>query len=143
MFIRPAASPPKHQHKHKHNHAPCPTASSTHASYKGYGFNNTKPPRPPHHNTMIDVVVLGCGPIRTGEGVAAPFIGVHILGKFGRRGGLIPWPNHNGRTELDRLSRSKNQPYHNQPSGASLCSANRPWDGTAALFVATEIRGNI
>jgi hypothetical protein len=27
---------------------------------------------------MIDVVVLACGPIRTGEGVAAPFIGVHI-----------------------------------------------------------------
>ena len=37
----------------------------------------------------------------------------------------------------------KNQPYHNQPSEASLCLANRPWDGTAALFVATEIRGNI
>ena len=37
----------------------------------------------------------------------------------------------------------KNQPYHNQPSEASLCSANRPGDGTAALFVATEIRGNI
>ncbi len=35
----------------------------------------------------------------------------------------------------------KNQPYHNQPSGASLCSANRPWDGTAALLMATEIRG--
>jgi hypothetical protein len=37
----------------------------------------------------------------------------------------------------------KIQPYHNQPSGASLCSVNRPWDGTAAMFVATEIRGNI
>ena len=37
----------------------------------------------------------------------------------------------------------KNQPYNNQPSGASLCSVNRPWDGMAALFVATEIRGNI
>jgi hypothetical protein len=36
----------------------------------------------------------------------------------------------------------KNQPYHNQLSGASLCSANWPWDGTAALFVATEIMGN-
>ena len=30
---------------------------------------------------MIDVVVLMCGPIRTGEGGAAPFIGVHILGE--------------------------------------------------------------
>ena len=30
---------------------------------------------------MIDVLVFGCGLIRTGEGAAAPFIGVHILGK--------------------------------------------------------------
>ena len=37
----------------------------------------------------------------------------------------------------------KNQPYHNQLSEASLRSANRPWDGTAALFVGTEIMGNI
>jgi hypothetical protein len=67
---------------------PCPTAPSSHASYKGYGFNNTKPPRLPHRNTMIDVVVLGCGPIRTGEGAAAPFIGVHILGEIWPAGGL-------------------------------------------------------
>jgi hypothetical protein len=36
----------------------------------------------------------------------------HLLGcilwvKFGRQGGLISWPNRDGRTELDRLSRSK------------------------------------
>ena len=31
---------------------------------------------------MIDVLVLRCGPIWTGEGVAAPFIGVHILGEI-------------------------------------------------------------
>jgi hypothetical protein len=37
---------------------------------------------------MIDVVVLGCGPIRTGEGAAAPFIGVHILGKIRPAGGF-------------------------------------------------------
>jgi len=37
----------------------------------------------------------------------------------------------------------KNQPYNNQPLGASLCSVNWPGDGTAALFVAMEIRGNI
>ena len=37
---------------------------------------------------MIDVVVLGCGPIRTGEGAAAPFIGVHILGKIRLAGGF-------------------------------------------------------
>jgi hypothetical protein len=37
---------------------------------------------------MIDIVVLGCGPIRTGEGAAAPFIGVHILGKIRPAGGF-------------------------------------------------------
>jgi hypothetical protein len=70
------------QHNCQHNCAPCPTAPSAHASYKGYGFNDAKPPRPPHRNTMIDVLVLGCGPIRMGEGAAAPFIGVHILGEI-------------------------------------------------------------
>jgi hypothetical protein len=76
------------QHNRKHNRAPCPTAPSAHASYKGYGFNNTKPTRPPHRNTMIDVVVLGFGPIRMGEGAAAPFIGVHILGEIPPAGGF-------------------------------------------------------
>ena len=37
---------------------------------------------------MIDVVVLGCGPIWTGEGAAAPFIGVHILGEIRLAGGF-------------------------------------------------------
>ena len=37
---------------------------------------------------MIDVVVLGWGPIRTGEGAAASFIGVHILGKILPAGGF-------------------------------------------------------
>ena len=37
---------------------------------------------------MIDVVVLGCGPIWTGEGAAAPFIGVHILGEIWLAGGF-------------------------------------------------------
>ncbi len=96
------------QHNCEHNRASCPTAPSTHALYKGYGCNNAKPPRPPHHNTMIDVVVLGCGPIRTGKGAAAPFIGVHILGEIRLAGGgLIPWPNCDGRAELDHLSWSK------------------------------------
>jgi hypothetical protein len=58
------------------------------ASYKGYGCNNAKPLRPPHCNTIIDVVVLGCDPIPTGDGATALFNGVHILGKFGRRGGF-------------------------------------------------------
>jgi hypothetical protein len=76
------------QHNRKHNRAPCPTAPSAHASYKGYGFNNAKPPRAPHRNTMMDVVVLGCGPIRMGKGEAAPFIGVHILGEIRPAGGF-------------------------------------------------------
>jgi hypothetical protein len=95
------------QHNRKHNRAPCPTAPSAHASYKGYGFDNAKPLRAPPRNTMMDVVVLGCGPIRTGKGAAAPFIGVHILGKIRPAGGFEPWPNRDGRTELDHLSRSK------------------------------------
>ncbi len=37
---------------------------------------------------MIDIVVLECGPIRTGEGAAAPFIGVHILGEIRPAGGF-------------------------------------------------------
>ena len=93
---------------------------------------------------MIDVVVLGCGPIRTGEGAAAPFIRVHILGEIRPVGEFVTlaesrWADLIGPS----IPGPKNQPYHNQPSGASLCSVNRPWDGTAALFVATEIRGDI
>ena len=37
---------------------------------------------------MTDIVVLGCGPIRTGEGAAAPCIGVHILGEIRPAGGF-------------------------------------------------------
>jgi hypothetical protein len=37
---------------------------------------------------MINAVVLGCGPIRTGKGAAAPFIGVHILGGIWPAGGV-------------------------------------------------------
>ena len=76
------------QHNCEHNRAPCPTAPSAHASYKGYGWNKTKPPRPPHRNTMIDLVVLGYGPIRMGEGAAAPFNGVHIMGEIQPAGGF-------------------------------------------------------
>jgi hypothetical protein len=77
------------QHSRKLNRAPRPTAPSAHASYKGYGygFNNAKPPWLPHRNTMINVVVLRCGPIWTGEGATAPFIGVHILGEIRPAGG--------------------------------------------------------
>jgi hypothetical protein len=68
-----ASTTPQHTANTKH---------TAHASYKGYGFNNAKPPRAPHRNTMIDLVVLGCGSIWTGKGAAAPFIGVHIMGEI-------------------------------------------------------------
>jgi hypothetical protein len=55
------------QHNRKHNRAPCPTAPSAHASYKGYGFNNAKPPRVPHRNTMMDVVAWYSGVVRFGR----------------------------------------------------------------------------
>jgi hypothetical protein len=47
---------------------------------------------------MIDLVVLGYEPIRMGEGAAAPFNGVHIMGEIRPAGGLIPWPNRDGRS---------------------------------------------
>ena len=79
-----------------------------------------------------------------GEGAAAPFNGVHILGEIRPAGGFdtlaeLRWADRIGPS----IPAEKNQPYHNQPPGASLWSANRPWDGTTALFVATELRGNI
>jgi hypothetical protein len=87
---------------------------------------------------LIDVVVLGCSPLRMGEGAAAPFIGVHILGKIRPAGGFDTLAESQWEDQIGPSIVVKNQ-----PSGASLCLANRPWDGTAALFVATEIRGNI
>jgi hypothetical protein len=80
---------PHHAHNSSTQLIQCTTAPFAHASYKGYGCNNAKPSRPPHCKTMIDVVVLGCGPIRTGEGAAAPFIGVHILGEIRPAGGFV------------------------------------------------------
>jgi len=68
------------------------------ASFKGFEWNKTKPQWPTHRNTIIDVGVLGCGPIWAGEGAAGPFNGVHLLGEIRPAGGLIPWPNHDGRT---------------------------------------------
>jgi hypothetical protein len=93
---------------------------------------------------MIDVVVLGCGPIWTGEGAAAPFIGVHILGEIRPAGGFVTLAESRWADQIGpSIPVLINQPSHNQPSGASLCLVNRPWDGTAALFVSTEIGGNI
>ncbi len=47
---------------------------------------------------MINLVVLGYGPIRMGEGAAAPFNGVHIMGEIQPTGGFdtlaecLSWP---------------------------------------------------
>ena len=77
------------------------------ASYKGYGCNNAKPPRPPHCNTIsmswYSGVVRFLRAIERRHCLMGCIFGV----KFSRQGGLIPWPNRNGRTKLDRLSRSK------------------------------------
>jgi hypothetical protein len=56
---------------------------------------------------MIDVVVLGCGPIRTGEGAATPFIGVHILGEIWPAGVFDTLAESRWEDRIDRLSRSK------------------------------------
>ena len=125
------------QHNREHNRAPCPTSPSAHASYKGNGFNDAKPPRLPHRNTIIDVVVLGCGPIRTGEGAAAPFIGVHILGEIRPAGGFDTQAESRWEDRIGPSSIPVKKINH------TTIKVNRPWDGTAALFVTTEIRGNI
>ena len=57
-------------------------------SYEASGRNITKLPRPPHCNTMFDVLVLGYGLILPGDGAAALFYGVHILGEIWTVGGL-------------------------------------------------------
>ena len=88
------------ENTHNSHNEKCTTAPSAHASYKGYGCNNAKPPRPPHRNTMINVVVLGLGVVRFGRARERRhrLSGCIFLTKFGRWGGLLPWPNRDGRT---------------------------------------------
>jgi hypothetical protein len=91
---------------------------------------------------MIDVRVLGCGPIRT-DGAAAPFNGVHILGVIRPAGGLdtlaeLRWEDQIGPSILVQKST-----ISQSTDGGLFVLVNRPWDRTAALFVAMEIRGNI
>jgi hypothetical protein len=125
------------QHNREHNQAPCPTAPSAHASYKGYGCNNAKPPRPPHRNTMIDVMVLGCGPIWTGEGAVAPFIGVHILGEIRPVGGFVTLAESRWEDQIrphrpvDDIN-NNNTTINERMRGWGL---ERPGDGVPALFL--------
>jgi hypothetical protein len=55
---------------------------------------------------MIDVGVLGRGTIRTGEGAAALFIGVHILGEIRPVGGFVTLAESRWEDQIG-LSRSK------------------------------------
>ena len=50
---------------------------------------------PPQHHCQCR---SARGPIWAGERAAAPFYEVRILGEIWPAGGLIPWPNRNGRT---------------------------------------------
>jgi len=65
----------------------CTTAPSALPLTKAIGAI-TQRPRPPHCNTIINVVVLGCGPIPTGDGATALFNGVHNLGEIWPTGGF-------------------------------------------------------
>jgi hypothetical protein len=73
----------------------------------------------PHRNTMIIVVVLGCGPIWTGKGAAHCLLGCIFWAKFGWRGVFYPGRIAMGGPNWTVYPGPKNQPYHNQPSGAS------------------------
>jgi hypothetical protein len=57
---------------------------------------------------MIDVVVH---PIRTGEGVAAPYIGVHILGEIRPAGGFVTLAESRWEDQIGPYG-PKTQPYH-------------------------------
>jgi len=131
------------QHNREHNRAPCPTAPSAHASYKSYGCNNAKSPWPLYRNTMIDVVVLGCGPIRTARERRHRLLGCIFWTKFGRRRGLIPWPNRDGRTELDRLSWSKKSTIPQLTVGGLLMFSELAGGRNGGPVCGDENKGNI
>jgi len=116
-------------------------ASSAHASNKGCGRNKTKPPRPPHRNTMIDVRVLGCGPIRTGEGAAAQFNGVHIQGGIRPAGRFDTLSESRWADLIGPSIPAKKSTIQQSTIEGLFMFGNWQCDGTAALFVATEIRG--
>ena len=63
--------------------------------------------------------------------------------KFSRRGGLISWPNCNGRAELVRLSRPKNSTTPQSTVGCLVGRRIGRVTERRQCFLATEIRGNI
>jgi hypothetical protein len=92
---------------------------------------------------MINVRVLGCGPIRTGNGAAAPFNGVHILGEIRPAGGFDTLAESRWEDQIGPSILVQKSTISQSTDGGLFLLANRPWDRVAALFVATEIRGNI
>ena len=92
---------------------------------------------------MIDVRVLGCGPIRTGDGAAAPFNGVHILGEIRPAGGFDTLAESRWEDQIGPSILVQKSTISQSTEGGLFVLANWPWDRTAALLVATEIRGNI
>ena len=89
---------------------------------------------------MIDVRVLGCGPIRTGDGAAAPFNGVHILGEIRPAGGFDTLAESRWEDQIGPSILVQKSTISQSTDGGLFVLANRPWDRTAALFVVTEIR---
>jgi hypothetical protein len=94
---------------------------------------------------MIDVRVLGCGPIRTGNGAAAPFIGVYILGEIWPAGGFDTLAESQWEDQIGPSILVQKSTISQSTDGGLFVLANRPWawDKTVALFVVMEIRGNI
>jgi hypothetical protein len=78
-----------HEYGAPQHHLPMPPTKAT------GGIKKNAVNTPPQHHCRRRGTR---GPIWTGEGAAAPFYGVRILGEIWPVGGLIPWPNRNGRT---------------------------------------------
>ncbi len=92
---------------------------------------------------MIDVRVLGCGPICTGDGAAEPFNGVHILGKIRPAGGFDTLAESQWGDQIGPSILVQKSTISQSIDGGLFVLVNWPWDRTVALFVVTEIRGNI
>jgi hypothetical protein len=92
---------------------------------------------------MVDVLVFGCGLIPPGNGAVASFNGVHFKSKIRPAGGFDTlaesrWAGRIGPSIP--VEKFNNTTINRRVPGRST---NRSWNGKAAMFVATEIRGNI
>jgi hypothetical protein len=112
-------------------------------SYKASGCNKTNPPCPSHCNIMFNVLVFGCGWIPPGDWAAALFNRVYYKGKIWPAGGFdtlaeSQWVGQN--CPSIPVEKFNNTTINCWVPGWSM---NRSCNGKAAMFVATEIRGNI